>query len=95
VPHQWHASKSSYDNQIGLHGSLLNYEVTMHMGMRRFTRLTNGLSKKEENLKAAALLQFAHYNFVRIHRTLKCTPAMEAGVVTELWMVCNLVEMAS
>jgi len=69
--------------------------LTMRMNMRRFTRLTNAFSKKVENLKAAVALHFAHYNFVRIHKTLKCTPAMEAGVVNELWTVGNLVEMAN
>jgi len=69
--------------------------LTMRMNMRRFTRLTNAFSKKVENLKAAVALHFAHYNFVRVHKTLKCTPAMEAGVVNELWTVGNLVEMAN
>ena len=48
--------------------------------MRRFTRLTNGFSKKIENLEAAVALYFMHYNFARIHQTLRVTPAMEAGV---------------
>ena len=48
--------------------------------MRRFTRLTNAFSKKLENLEAAVALHFAHYNFVRLHKTLRCTPAMAAGV---------------
>ena len=50
--------------------------LTMRMCMRRFTRLTNAFSKKLENLKAAVALHFAHYNLVRIHKTLRCTPAM-------------------
>jgi len=62
--------------------------------MRRFTRLTNAFSKKLENLKAAVALHFAHYNFVRIHRTLKVTPAMEAGVLDRLWTLTELVEAA-
>jgi hypothetical protein len=57
----------------------------MRMSMRRFTRLTNGFSKKVENHKAAVALHFAHYNFVRVHRTLRVTPAMEAGVSDRLW----------
>jgi hypothetical protein len=69
--------------------------LTMRMNMRRFTRLTNGFNKKVENLKAAVGLHFAHYNFVRVHKTLRCTPAMEAGVVNELWTIRNLVEMAN
>lgn len=48
--------------------------------MRRFTRLTNAFSKKLENLKAAMALHLAHYNFCRVHRTLRATPAMEAGL---------------
>jgi IS1 family transposase len=69
--------------------------LTMRMSMRRFTRLTNAFSKKVENLKAAVSLHFAHYNFVRIHRTLGCTPAMEAGVDNRLWTIGDLVELAN
>jgi hypothetical protein len=65
------------------------------MSMRRFTRLTNAFSKKVDNLKATVALHFAHYNFVRVHKTLRVSPAMEAGVVNELWTVGNLVEMAN
>ena len=57
----------------------------MRMGMRRFTRLTNAFSKKLENLKAAVDLHFFYYNFMRIHKTIKVTPAMEAGVSNHLW----------
>ncbi|GMV99323.1 MAG: hypothetical protein AMXMBFR84_04620 [Candidatus Hydrogenedentota bacterium] len=66
--------------------------LTMRMSMRRFTRLTNAFSKKLENLQAAVGLHFAHYNFVRIHKTLRVTPAMAAGVSKELWTVRDLVE---
>lgn len=59
--------------------------LTMRMQMRRFTRLTNAFSKKLENLKAACALHFAHYNFCRIHSSLRITPAMAAGVVNEVW----------
>ena len=59
--------------------------LTMRMSMRRFTRLTNGFSKKVDNLKAAVALHFAHYNFMRIHRTLRVTPAMEAGITDHVW----------
>jgi hypothetical protein len=55
------------------------------MACRRFTRLTNAFSKKLENLKAALSLHFAWYNFVRIHRTLRVTPAMAAGVTDRVW----------
>jgi IS1 family transposase len=59
--------------------------LTMRMQMRRFTRLTNAYSKKLENLKAAVALHFAHYNFVRIHQTLRVTPAMAAGITDHVW----------
>jgi hypothetical protein len=62
------------------------------MQMRRFTLLTNAFSKKLENLKAAVALHFAHYNFVRIHSTLRITPAMAAGVTKQLWSIRDLIE---
>ena len=55
------------------------------MCSRRLTRLTNALSKKSENLEAAMHLHFAYYNFVRIHQTLKTTPARKAGITRKLW----------
>jgi len=64
--------------------------LTMRMNMRRFTRLTNAFSKKLENLKAAVSLHFAHYNFVRIHNSLKITPAMAAGITNRLWTIEDL-----
>jgi len=69
--------------------------LTMRMQMRRFTRLTNAFSKKLENLKAAVALHFAHYNFVRIHKTLRCTPAMAAGVTDHLWSLSELMREAN
>jgi len=66
--------------------------LTMRMGMRRFTRLTNGFSKKLENLEHAVSLHFMHYNFARIHKTLRITPAMAAGVSDHVW---SLEEIAS
>lgn len=59
--------------------------LTMRMCMRRFTRLTNGFSKKLENHVTAVSLYFMYYNFARIHKTLRCTPAMEAGVADHVW----------
>jgi hypothetical protein len=59
--------------------------LTMRMGMRRFTRLTNGFSKKYENHCHAVALHFMHYNFCRIHQTLRVTPAMEAGITDHVW----------
>lgn len=62
------------------------------MSMRRFTRRTNGFSKKVAGLRAAVALHFAHYNFVRVHQTLRVTPAMEAGVSSYMWKLEELVE---
>jgi len=59
--------------------------LTMRMQMRRFTRLTNAFSKKLENLRAALALHFFHYNFMRIHQSLRVTPAMQAGISRNIW----------
>jgi hypothetical protein len=59
--------------------------LSMRMGIRRFTRLTNAFSKKLANHVHALSIYFMHYNFVRIHQTLRVTPAMEAGVTDRLW----------
>jgi IS1 family transposase len=64
--------------------------LTIRMQLRRFTRLTNAFSKKLENLKAALALHFAHYNFCRTHSTLRVTPAMAAGVSSEIWPLAAL-----
>lgn len=64
------------------------------MSMRRFTRLTNAFSKKVENHAHAVALHFMNYNFVRIHKTLKVTPAMAAGVTKTLWNLEDVVKMA-
>ncbi len=63
--------------------------------MRRFTRLTNAFSTKRENLEAAVSLHFAHYNFVRQHKSLRVTPAMTAGVSDRLWSPEELVNRTS
>jgi IS1 family transposase len=67
--------------------------LTMRMSMRRFTRLTNGFSKKVENLRHAVALYAVHYNFCRIHQTLRVTPAMEAGLATSVWDVQDIVKL--
>lgn len=67
--------------------------LTMRMSMRRFTRLTNGFSKKIENHVAALAVHFMYYNFVRIHQTLRVTPAMAAGVTNRLWSVEDMVAL--
>ncbi len=69
--------------------------LTMRMSMRRFTRLTNAFSKKLEKLPAAVSLHFAHYNNVRIHKSLRVTPAMAANVNDRLWLLEELVERTS
>jgi len=69
--------------------------LTMRMNMRRFTRLTNGFSKKLENLEAAVALHFAHYNFIRTHRTLRTTPALAAGVTDHRWTFEELLASAA
>ena len=67
--------------------------LTMRMGMRRFTRLTNGFSKKVENHAYHVALHYMHYNFCRIHKTLRVTPAMAAGVTDRLWEIEDIVAL--
>jgi IS1 family transposase len=67
--------------------------LTMRMNMRRFTRLTNAFSKKIENHAHAVALHMMYYNFVRIHKTLRVTPAMAAGVTDKLWEISDVVAM--
>lgn len=67
--------------------------LTMRMGMRRFTRLTNGFSKDVDNHGHSIAIHFMHYNFVRIHQTLRVTPAMAAGVTGKLWDLEDMVAM--
>jgi len=68
--------------------------LTMRMGMRRFTRLTNGFSKKVENHACAVGLHYMFYNFGRIHKTLRVTPAMEAGISDHVWSLEEIAELA-
>lgn len=68
--------------------------LTMRMHMRRFTRLTNGFSKKLENHMHAISLYFMFYNFCKIHKTLRVTPAMEAGISDHVWDLEEVVMMA-
>lgn len=79
-PDEQHISTSFVERQ----------NLTMRMQMRRFTRLTNAYSKTLKNLKAACALHFAHYNFCRVHTTLRVTPAMAAGVCNEIWPLNTL-----
>jgi len=65
--------------------------LSIRMGMRRMTRLTNGFSKKWENLEFAYALWFAYYNFCRVHKTLRVTPAMEVGITDHIWTIQELI----
>jgi len=67
--------------------------LTMRMSMRRFTRLTNGFSKKAENLQRALALHFMHYNFCRRHQTIKTTPAIAAGLTDRTWTLHDLARL--
>ncbi len=67
--------------------------LTMRMSMRRFTRLTNGFSKKVENLFYAVSLHFMYYNFCRIHQTLRVTPAMEAKITDHVWDIKDILNL--
>ncbi len=69
------------------------HNLTMRMSMRRFTRLTNAFSKKVEHHVYALALYFMHYNFVRIHQTLRVTPAMAAGITNTLWEIKDIVRI--
>lgn len=82
-PNKKHISTSFVERQ----------NLTMRMNMRRFTRLTNGFSKKIENHTHAIALHFMYYNFVRIHKTLRVTPAMEAGIIKKLWSIEDVVKL--
>ena len=68
--------------------------LTMRMSMRRFTRLTNGFSKKIENHGHAVALHFMHYNFCRVHKSLRVTPAMEAGLANHVWTLGELIGLS-
>ena len=68
--------------------------LTMRMHMRRFTRLTNGFSKKLENHACAVALHMMHYNFVRLHSKLRMSLAMAAGAASKLWEIGDIVGLA-
>lgn len=82
-PERAHVSTSYVERQ----------NLTMRMSMRRFTRLTNALSKKAENRVHALALYFTFYNFVRQHKTLRCSPAMAAGLTKTLWSMEDVVAL--
>jgi hypothetical protein len=68
-----------------------SYVERQNLSMRRFTRLTNGFSKKMENLAAAVSIHFMHYNFCRLHRSLGTTPAVAAGVADHAWTLDEMI----
>ena len=67
--------------------------LNMRMSMRRFTRLTNGFTKKAENHAHMVSLHFMHHNFCRIHKTLRITPAIKAGVTSKLWSIDDIIDL--
>lgn len=69
--------------------------LTMRMQLRRLTRLTNAFSKKLSHLKAAVALHFAWYNFVRVHKSLRVTPAMESGIANHAWNMQELLGIST
>jgi IS1 family transposase len=83
VPDPAHVSTSYVERQ----------NLTMRMSMRRFTRLTNAFSKKIDNHGHAVALYFLHYNFCRVHKTLRVTPAMEAGIADHVWSLEELIAL--
>lgn len=82
-PDMMHVSTSHVERQ----------NLTRRMSMRRFTRLTNGFSKKAENLSHAVALHFMHYNFCRVHQTLRVTPAMAARLSNHVWELRELIAL--
>lgn len=68
--------------------------LTMRMHMRRFTRLTNGFSKKVQNHCAAVALHYMFYNFAKVHKTLRVTPAMEAAISDHVWSLEEIAKLA-
>jgi len=83
IPERKHVSTSYVERQ----------NLTVRMSMRRFTRLTNGFSKKAENLAANLALHYHYYNFCRVHQTLRVTPAMEAGIADHVWEIEEMVAL--
>ena len=82
-PDKTHVSTSYVERQ----------NLTMRMSMRRFTRLTSASRKKAESHEHAIALYFTFYNFVRMHKTLRCSPAMAAGLTAKLWSMADIVAL--
>jgi IS1 family transposase len=83
-PQEEHVSTSHLERQ----------NLTMRMGMRRFTRLTNAFSRKAANLDRALALHYVHYNFCRKHATIKTTPPIKAGIADHVWTLREVAELA-
>lgn len=97
-PAQWLGSKREYisgdpDPKHISTSYVERQNLNMRMGMRRFTRLTNAFSKKIDNLIHSVALFHMHYNFARVHQTLRVTPAMEAGLSSHVWSVQEIVAL--
>ncbi|MDE0037921.1 MAG: IS1 family transposase [Gammaproteobacteria bacterium] len=88
-----HRVEGNPDMRLGNTSYAERQNLTMRMSMRRFTRLTNSFSKKVENHFHAMALHFMHYNFCRLHQTLRITPAMAAGVTGKLWEMGDIVDL--
>jgi IS1 family transposase len=85
IPNEKHISTSYVERQ----------NLTMRMSMRRFTRLTNAFSKKIENHIASIAIHYMHYNFCRIHQSLRVTPAMQAGISDHVWSIGEVIGLLS
>jgi hypothetical protein len=83
APEHEHVSTSHIERQ----------NLTLRMSNRRFTRLTNAFSKKVENHEYSVALHFMHYNFCRVHQTLRVTPAMEAGLTDHVWSIAEIIAL--
>ena len=82
-PDEKHVSTSHIERQ----------NLTMRMSMRRFTRLTNGFSKKVENHEHSLAIHYMYYNFARIHQSIRVTPAMEAGISDHVWTLAEIIAL--
>ena len=85
--------RSAPDHNHILTSYVERQNLTMRMQMRRFTRLMHAFSKKVENLEHAVALYYIHYNFCRIHQTLRVTPAMEAGISDHVWSLDEVIDL--
>ena len=87
------AMKAAFNGQPVDYGKVERQNLTMRMQIRRFTRLTNAFSKKLDNHRLAVAVHFVHYNFARIHQSLRVTPAMAAGLTDHVWELSEIVAL--